>query len=105
MDRSLPAQSGKPELEMDPLHAELHDLCQPLTALRCRLEMSRIASRGDRLEEVIEDALEETRRIFAVVERMRCRLVQEEERSQGLAPRGRAERGRQASERRRKENE
>ncbi len=78
MDRGLPAPSGETEMEMNPLRAELHDLCQPLTALQCRLEISRIAERGDRFEEVIEDALQQTRRIFTVVERMRSRLAQEE---------------------------
>jgi hypothetical protein len=36
------------------------------------------------LKEVIEDALEETHRIFAVVERMRSRLALEEELSQEI---------------------
>ena len=84
MDRRMLEQSRKSESEVDLLHAELHDLCQPLTALQCRLEMSRIPSSGDCLKEVIEDAMEETHRIFAVVERMRSRLALEEELSQEI---------------------
>ncbi|MGC9198497.1 MAG: hypothetical protein ACP5E5_06090 [Acidobacteriaceae bacterium] len=64
-------------------YAELHDLCQPLTALQCQLEFSK-AERGgdstkragDSTEQMICAALEQTRRIFAVIERMRSRLGQ-----------------------------
>lgn len=64
-------------------HAELHDLCQPLTALQCQLEMNTIRRGDDSAEQVIRGALEETRRIFAVIERMRSRLEQIERWSEG----------------------
>ena len=60
-------------------HAELHDLCQPLTALQCRLEMGRMLGQPGSLEEAVDESLEETRRMFEVIARIRQRLFADEE--------------------------
>jgi C4-dicarboxylate-specific signal transduction histidine kinase len=70
-------RKGNPDLEHR--HAELHDLCQPLTALQCRLEMGRMLHHEGALEEAVDASLEETRRMFEVIARMRQRLLAEEE--------------------------
>lgn len=57
---------------------DLHELCQPLTALQCRLELARIMGDAGLLLETVEDSLTETRRMFETVERMRERLMSEE---------------------------
>jgi hypothetical protein len=66
-------------IDLEQSHAELHDLCQPLTALQCRLEMGRMPGHAGALEESIDGALEETRRMFEVVAQMRQRLLEIEE--------------------------
>jgi hypothetical protein len=63
---------------LEHMHAELHDLCQPLTALQCRLEIGKMLGHDSALEEAVEGALEETRRMFEVIARMRQRLRKEE---------------------------
>jgi hypothetical protein len=62
-------------IDLEQSHAELHDLCQPLTALQCHLELGRVLGHAGALEESIDGALEETRRMFAVVAQMRQRLL------------------------------
>lgn len=71
----------KDNLDLEQRHAELHDLCQPLTALQCRLEMGRILGQPGSLEEAVDGSLEETRRMFEVIARIRQRLLAEEESS------------------------
>jgi signal transduction histidine kinase len=63
-------------IDLEQSHAELHDLCQPLTALQCRLELGRMLGHAGALEESIDGALEETRRMFEVVAQMRQRLLE-----------------------------
>ncbi len=65
--------------ELEQRHAELHDLCQPLTALQCRLEMGRMLSHPSSLEEAVDESLEEIRRMFEVIARIRQRLLADEE--------------------------
>ena len=67
--------TSRNELDLEYSHAELHDLCQPLTALQCRLEIGRMLGQTASLEETLSGALEETRRMFEVIARMRQRLV------------------------------
>jgi C4-dicarboxylate-specific signal transduction histidine kinase len=67
------------EIDLEQSHTELHDLCQPLTALQCRLEMGRMLGHAGALEEAIDGGLEETRRMFEVIARMRQRLLGIEE--------------------------
>ena len=61
---------------------ELHDLCQPLTALQCRLEMGRMLGYPEALEEAVKGGLEETRRMFHIIAQMRQRLLELEEQMQ-----------------------
>jgi len=60
------------------MHRDLHDLCQPLTALQCRLELGRMSGGDAYLREALDGGLQETRRIFAIVARMRSCLRQQE---------------------------
>jgi signal transduction histidine kinase len=59
---------------------ELHDLCQPLTALQCILEVAGLTGGENSLLESLEDSLTETRRIFIAVARMRERILSEDAR-------------------------
>jgi len=59
------------------LERELHDLCQPVTALQCRLELGKICGGEEALLEAADGALEDAGRIFAAVAKMRDRLVAE----------------------------
>lgn len=67
--------------QLEQRHAELHDLCQPLTALQCRLEMGRMQNHENALVEAVDGSLEETRRMFEVIARIRQRLLADEENS------------------------
>jgi len=49
----------------------LHDLCQPLTALQCRLELGEMLATPAAKEEAIRDALLECGRLKTSVEQMR----------------------------------
>ena len=64
---------------LEQMHADLHDLCQPLTALQCRLELGRMLGHQSGLQEAVEGALEETKRMFTIVDQMRQRLMCEEQ--------------------------
>jgi signal transduction histidine kinase len=62
------------------LEFELHELCQPLTTLRCRLELAMMCSEDEpggreALIEAVEGGLQDVRRIFACVDRLRERLI------------------------------
>lgn len=65
--------------QLEQWHAELHDLCQPLTALQCRLEIGRMQHHENALAEAVDGSLEETRRMFEVIARIRQRLLVDEE--------------------------
>ena len=70
--------SARPNDVLDEVHADLHELCQPLTALQCRLEIGRMMGNEEALLEAVDGSLEETRRMFEVVDRMRQRLIRED---------------------------
>lgn len=59
---------------------ELHEMCQPLTALRCRLDLALMLGDPEapgalaELREAVTEGLEDVKRTFACVERMRARL-------------------------------
>jgi len=57
------------------LEKELHDLCQPVTSLQCRLELGKLIGGEAALLEAADGALEDSGRIFEAVARMRERLV------------------------------
>ena len=62
---------------LEELEKELHDLCQPLTALQCRLELGQMCADEQSLMEAVEGALVETERLFQSVEAMRSRLLRD----------------------------
>jgi hypothetical protein len=68
-------------IQLEQRHAELHDLCQPLTALQCRLEIGRLQNHEGALAEAVDASLKETRRLFEVIARIRQRLLADEENS------------------------
>jgi len=63
------------EIDLEQSNADLHDLCQPLTALQCRLELGRMVGGIEAFEEAVNGGLEETRRIFKIIDHMRQRLL------------------------------
>lgn len=66
---------ARPNDALEQMHADLHALCQPLTALQCRLEIGRMLGHDSALQEAVDGGLVETRRMFEVIERMRQHLV------------------------------
>lgn len=67
------------------LNGTLHDLCQPLTTLQCRLEMAVLNESVEGYREAAETGLTECRRIVQLVESMRAIL---QEAAQTSAPGG-----------------
>lgn len=61
------------------LEDELHDLCQPLTALQFRLELGKFLGDPEALRVAVDGALEETDRMIDAVKRMRERLTSKKE--------------------------
>lgn len=59
------------------LERELHDLCQPVTSLQCRLELGKMMGGEDALVEAADGALEDAARIFEHVAKIRERLIAE----------------------------
>jgi hypothetical protein len=60
------------------LHSDLHDLCQPLTALQCRLEIGKMLGEDAAMREAVDGALEETQRMFSALAKIRASLLQAE---------------------------
>ena len=62
---------------------KLHDLCQPLTALQCRLEIGMLHGRPETMRATIEEALHEcermNNRVHAMQNLLRDRLEQQKE--------------------------
>jgi hypothetical protein len=67
---------SRSEIDLEQSNVELHDLCQPLTALQCRLEMGRMLGGTKAFEEAVNGGLEETRRMFKIIDHMRQRLLE-----------------------------
>jgi hypothetical protein len=63
----------------------LHDMCQPLTALQCRLELGRMdeVAAGDDASEIWADCLRECVRLNELVDAMRTAVQREQERGSG----------------------
>jgi signal transduction histidine kinase len=53
------------------LSKALHDLCQPLTTLQCRLEMAGVMGTADGYREAVELGLAECSRLIEAVNAMR----------------------------------
>lgn len=58
----------------------LHDLAQPLTLLQCRLELGRTSNVVAELQETIGEALGDSERLFAGLNKMRVDLLGEKSR-------------------------
>jgi hypothetical protein len=58
------------------LSEELHTLSQPLSTLRCRLEISAMLEDEASLKDAVQGGLEDVDRIFASIRRLRERLVE-----------------------------
>jgi len=56
--------------------ASLHDLCQPLTALQCRLEIGQMFGTPEAYREAVTDGLRESERLLLAVTALR-ELVQQ----------------------------
>jgi len=56
------------------VESELHDLCQPVTALQCRLELGRMEGSGEAALAALDGALEDVTRLFAAIATMRAQL-------------------------------
>jgi len=59
------------ELAMERMSRALHDLCQPLTTLQCRLEMAGLVGTAEAYREAVDLGLAECGRIADVVAAMR----------------------------------
>jgi len=68
--------TSRSEIDLEQSNVELHDLCQPLTALQCRLEVGRMLGGTEAFEEAVNGGLEETRRMFKIIGHMRQRLLE-----------------------------
>jgi hypothetical protein len=60
------------------LKREMHDLCQPLTSLQCRLELAQMMGDCESLKQAVDGALEDTQRMFAGIAAIRARILREE---------------------------
>ena len=56
---------------MREIAGSLHDMCQPLTALQCRLEIGQMHGTSAAYEEAVGEALRESERLLASVSAMR----------------------------------
>ena len=59
------------EQELTRISAALHDLCQPLTTLQCRLEMAQLLDTPQACREAVEAGMRECLRLSAAVVLMR----------------------------------
>jgi signal transduction histidine kinase len=65
---SEPPSSGEGMRRMD---AVLHDLCQPLTTLRCRLELAGLIGTPEAYREAVDRGVTECVRLVEAVDSMR----------------------------------
>jgi hypothetical protein len=64
--RQKPAEDG-----MEQISQALHDLCQPMTTLQCRLEIARLVGTTEAYREAVDLGLVECARLMEGVHRMR----------------------------------
>lgn len=75
-----------PTIKMEKaLERELHDLCQPLTTLQCRLEYGLMLDDEVSLRAAVEGGLQECARLFESIAAMREHLT-ERRRARGSEP-------------------
>ena len=60
--------------QVQELSVMLHDLCQPLTALQCRLELAEMEGDEEGMRRAIADSLVECERLNGIAMRMRQQL-------------------------------
>ncbi len=60
--------------QVQELSVMLHDLCQPLTALQCRLELAEMEGDEEGMRRAIADSLTECERLNGIAMRMRQQL-------------------------------
>jgi signal transduction histidine kinase len=58
--------------QIEAIAAALHEMCQPLTALQCRLELGGIRQSAHAMREDIGGAMDDCARMMAAVSRMRA---------------------------------
>jgi hypothetical protein len=63
--------SRRAEEMISGIEVALHDLCQPLTVLQCKLELSLLNGSEGATHAAVVDGLHECRRLNAVVKTMR----------------------------------
>jgi hypothetical protein len=69
---------------MDKVDQALHDLCQPLTTLRCRLELAGLIGTVEAYRDAVELGLRECVRLVEGVELLR-EIVRSSQRAEELA--------------------
>jgi signal transduction histidine kinase len=60
------------------MEADVHELCQPLTALQFRLEFSKATGGQEALQEALDASLQDTQRMIGIVHRMQSHLAGEQ---------------------------
>ena len=73
------------EQEIRRIAAALHDLCQPLTTLQCRLEMAGMIGTTEAYREAVEVGLTECARLAELVAAMREGVRAAREAGSGMA--------------------
>jgi signal transduction histidine kinase len=74
-DARLELEPGISHLrEIKRISAALHDLCQPLTTLQCRLEMAGMIGTAEAYREAVEVGLTECGRLADLVATMRAEV-------------------------------
>jgi hypothetical protein len=63
-----------PHARLENARQELHELCQPVTAMLCLLELAKMQGDEEHMREGIDHALRECVRLVSSVERMRYAL-------------------------------
>lgn len=65
------------------IEVALHALCQPLTVLRCKLELGMLNGEEEVMREAMVDGVQECRRLNSAVETMRALIQQAMEDTDG----------------------
>jgi hypothetical protein len=64
-------EQGAGDVGMEEMGTVLHELCQPLTTLQCRLEMAGVIGTAEGYREAVDQGLAECLRLVRAVESMR----------------------------------